>query len=151
RVDHGVELAARGRQVAADDKLWRPAAQVVEGGAELRRVDVVHPRTVDRGPQKLRGAHVVAGDIADVVNSCGVDGRERRTEAIGAETRAGLVVVEAGGHGTVEQRRPKRMQLAVTEIERLAWVEQEHAVHGYFELDGQIADRGERADQSRLR
>src|SRR5205823_626886 len=45
----------------------------------------------------------------------------------------------------------KRMQLAVAEIERLTWVEQEHAVHGYVELDGQIADRGERADQSRLR
>ncbi len=87
--------------MAAQDHLGLHLADAVKLFLEHDLVYFVQPRRVDRRPQDLPVAQVVVGEFGGVLGYV----REERSETVGAEERARLLVVETGGGGVVERRR----------------------------------------------
>jgi hypothetical protein len=84
------------RQVAAENRGSSHSAERIDGGTESCRVDVVHPRAIDRGPEQLKVANLIASR-AYIGGGGQLKRRHGCPEAVRAEQRAGPVVEEAGG------------------------------------------------------
>ena len=107
----------------------------LDGGAEPCRVDLVHPRAIDRRPQQLKIANLIS-DRAYVAGYGKLGRRQRCPKAVRAEQRPGPLVQEASGARVVEQRRSEGAQPTIADVEGLSWVEKKDPVEGNCPLSG---------------